>query len=138
MLFSLLFLTAYFIVCVISKLKPYCVMTPLIFIICFYKKIMYIIMHGCMCEVAARFKPLSFSLVCVYIHTCMTIVHSGSLISRDRSDDLYQVLRFPASACIALDQNLRFPTRFVYQNMTFPHISNTYLAEDRVEFYANK
>ena len=25
-----------------------------------------------------------------------------------------------------------------YQNMTFPYISNTYLAEDRVEFYANE
>ena len=33
---------------------------------------------------------------------------------------------------------LRFLTCPAYHNMTFPHISNTYLAEDRVEFYANK
>ena len=33
---------------------------------------------------------------------------------------------------------LRFPTYPVYQNMTFPHISYTYLPEDRVEFYANE
>ena len=31
---------------------------------------------------------------------------------------------------------LRFPTCPAYQNMTFPHISYTYLAEDRAEFYA--
>ena len=33
---------------------------------------------------------------------------------------------------------LKFPTCPAYQNMMFPHISYTYLAEDRVEFYANK
>ena len=33
---------------------------------------------------------------------------------------------------------LRFTTCSMYQNMTFPHISNIYLAEDRVEFYVNK
>ena len=32
---------------------------------------------------------------------------------------------------------LRFPTCPAYQNMTFPHISYTYLAEDREGFYAN-
>ena len=31
---------------------------------------------------------------------------------------------------------LRFPTCPAYQNMTFPHISYTYLAEDRAGFYA--
>ena len=31
---------------------------------------------------------------------------------------------------------LRFPTCPAYQNMTFPHITYTYLAEDRVGFYA--
>ena len=33
---------------------------------------------------------------------------------------------------------LKFPTCPVYQNMTFPHISYTYLAEDRAKFYENK
>ena len=32
---------------------------------------------------------------------------------------------------------LRFPTCPAYQNMTFSHISYTYLAEDRAEFHAN-
>ena len=32
---------------------------------------------------------------------------------------------------------LRFPTCPAYQNMTFPHISYTYLTEDRAEFHAN-
>ena len=30
---------------------------------------------------------------------------------------------------------IRFPTCPVYQNMTFSHISYTYLAEDRAEFW---
>ena len=35
---------------------------------------------------------------------------------------------------------IRFPmyTYPAYQNMTFSHISYTYLAEDRVEFYENE
>ena len=33
---------------------------------------------------------------------------------------------------------LRFTACPVYQNMTFPHTSYTYLAEDRAKFYANK
>ena len=37
-----------------------------------------------------------------------------------------------------IEPKLRFSTCPVYQNMTFLHISNTYLAEDRAEFYANK
>ena len=35
-------------------------------------------------------------------------------------------------------QKLKFPMCPAYQNMTFPHISYTYLAEDRADFYANK
>ena len=38
----------------------------------------------------------------------------------------------------SIGPKLRFPTCPVYQNMTFPHISYTYLAEERAEFYANK
>ena len=33
---------------------------------------------------------------------------------------------------------MRFPIRFVFQNVTFPHISYTYLAEDRATFHANE
>ena len=33
---------------------------------------------------------------------------------------------------------LRFPICFVFQNVTFPHISYTYLAEDRATFHANE
>ena len=33
---------------------------------------------------------------------------------------------------------IRFPIRFVFQNVTFPHISYTYLAEDRATFHANE
>ena len=32
----------------------------------------------------------------------------------------------------------KFPTCPDYQNMKFPHISYTYLAEDRVEFHENE
>ena len=32
----------------------------------------------------------------------------------------------------------KFPTCPVYQNMKFPHISYTYLAEDRAEFHENE
>ena len=32
----------------------------------------------------------------------------------------------------------KFPTCPVYQNMQFPHISYTYLAEDRAEFHENE
>ena len=38
----------------------------------------------------------------------------------------------------ALDQKIKFPTCPVFQNMTFPHISYTYLAEDRATFRANE
>ena len=33
---------------------------------------------------------------------------------------------------------IKFPTCPVFQNMTFPHISYTYLAEDRATFHANE
>ena len=33
---------------------------------------------------------------------------------------------------------MRFPICFVFQNVTFPHISYTYLAEDRATFHANE
>jgi hypothetical protein len=33
---------------------------------------------------------------------------------------------------------IKFPTCPVFQNMTFPHISYTYLAEDRAEFHVNR
>ena len=39
--------------------------------------------------------------------------------------------------CIIHWTKLRFPTCSAYQNMTFHHISNTYRAEDRAEFYVN-
>ena len=37
--------------------------------------------------------------------------------------------------CIIITPKIRFPTYPAYQNMTFPHISYTYLAENRTEFY---
>ena len=33
---------------------------------------------------------------------------------------------------------MRFPICFVFQNVTFPHISHTYLAEDRATFRVNE
>ena len=39
------------------------------------------------------------------------------------------------AAIISLDQKTKFPTCPVCQNLKFPHISYTYLAEDRAEFH---
>ena len=60
--------------------------------------------------------------------------HIRSLLSGPQ----LKLMRIHGSCIMYTRPKLSFPTCPVFQNMTFPHISYTYLAEDRAKFYANK